>query len=1304
MAESQPKLFVELGTHAGNSYFSFCQAVRDKGLITRCYAVDTWQGDEQAGFYGGNVFELVNQHNESQYKSFSTLYRMTFDEALAKFQDQSVELLHIDGLHTYEAVHHDFETWFPKLAPGALVLLHDIKVTHGEFGVWKFWAELKERYPQNFEFRQSHGLGVIQLPSSNRKEDCPWLREGTAEEKILLEVMSANGESLMAKVRGQELERLASISQIKAAQPKSERPMNLELFFAQESGIFSEEDKISEPLLCRDNQPVKTRILLQGKAARSILWRIDPGCQAGRILIRSLKFFSEDSKVVWDLQGDREKVVVGGTATALPHPAVGIELVSTGNDPAVILPKLPSEVLPVASLQIELEIAPLAEAIDALAKFYAEKEGHQRAVMTQMEGRVKQLEESLEAKKQEAEANSHTREAVEKSLGELKSELAKQRKVQREAILADHLLVGGLAAEPKKSHGDITKTAEELINELRELAGKMHERQDHLQQKNLAEMEILRTTFESRMSKNENNLQDVARYAGQIQDSVIAPSSYMIPAPFSWYAYLYKMLKIRKPGLINKTPTANSSPPRPGFWRRLERSIRKRRKRWIAGISFDRDWYLKKYPDVKKSGMEPPEHYIVHGRKENRQKNEKDFLTKNKLTNNNEFTNENNSHPLVNNCIGKNQLKKNKNHQLPFKPSLLIGVPVYKESESVQQLIKSLENCLEEINNQNAIIIFINDYPGDSPLIQKLQMSKHFQRVSLFQDNLTNEGFIKTSNKFFQLSISNKCDIVLLNSDTIVFPGAITELIEVAKSDSQIGFVSPRSNNASLCSWPIKLDGISNLNSGEWFKYHQQISKHFPKLQITPTCCGFCLYIKWSILDDLGGFDEVYGKGYEEENDLILRANMVGYKAGIANNAFVWHKGSASFEHLHLKAEERKKINFEIICKKYQNYPAEISSYFNSPSYKAEILLCSTQLIENKNIYIGQDLLGTCNNGTSEIAVNIYKEIQKLDNSSFKFITHISHESAQYHEIKSSKNLRVIHDKKDIPFCRYGLHLSQPFHLKTLKIIFTKCLITSFWMLDTIADDCFQLKSRTLSRMWQFSADFSDKIFGISQESIKQFAEKYDLDVKKAESILLSCQPKTLTRAISRNNNSEKYILIFGNHFEHKFLQPTIRLLIENEIREKIVVFGINGISSEKIRFIPSGNLLDIDLQDLISAAICVVYPTIVEGFGLPVRDVPYLGVPIICRKLPSFVEIKNNLPAAVRENIYFFNSQSDLLEQIKTKAFSKKNILKSESLSDVSQISWKSQFNKILECLTGCDEKNFIELKKRMFYLESII
>jgi predicted SAM-dependent methyltransferase/glycosyltransferase involved in cell wall biosynthesis len=214
---------------------------------------------------------------------------------------------------------------------------------------------------------------------------------------------------------------------------------------------------------------------------------------------------------------------------------------------------------------------------------------------------------------------------------ELRQELAAQKVATANGVkvLGDSL--AGLRQELEaqkvattngaKELGDsLAGLRQELIDEIRELVGKMHERQDHLQQKNLAEIEILRTTSESRMSKNENDLQDVARYAGQIQDSVIAPSSYMIPAPFSWYAYLYKMLKIRKPGLINKTATANSS-PRPSFWRRAERSIRKRRKRFLEATGFDAEWYLKTYQDVATAGVDPLDHYILYGKREGRYKN-----------------------------------------------------------------------------------------------------------------------------------------------------------------------------------------------------------------------------------------------------------------------------------------------------------------------------------------------------------------------------------------------------------------------------------------------------------------------------------------------------------------------------------------------------------------------------------------------------------------------------------------------------------------------------------------------------------
>ena len=154
--------------------------------------------------------------------------------------------------------------------------------------------------------------------------------------------------------------------------------------------------------------------------------------------------------------------------------------------------------------------------------------------------------------------------------------------------------------------------------------GGLNERQDQLQQGNLGEMDALRTSIENRLTRSENNLLEVARYAEKIQDSVAAPSSYLVPTPFSWYSYLYKMLNIKKPAILNKNKTSGVASKGPGFWRRLERSIRKRRERWInwiGGIGFDRDWYLKKYPDVALVGIDPLWHYLNYGKGEGRLKN-----------------------------------------------------------------------------------------------------------------------------------------------------------------------------------------------------------------------------------------------------------------------------------------------------------------------------------------------------------------------------------------------------------------------------------------------------------------------------------------------------------------------------------------------------------------------------------------------------------------------------------------------------------------------------------------------------------
>jgi hypothetical protein len=156
----RPRRLVELGTETGVSFCAFNQAIVRFGVNCETFAVDTWAGDIQTGSYGDEILDELRRYHDPLYGHFARLVRTTFEEAVTRFDDGSIDLLHIDGCHTYEAVRADFETWKSKLSRRAVVLFHDVAVREATFGVHTFFDEVAALYP-HFLFPHSNGLGVL---------------------------------------------------------------------------------------------------------------------------------------------------------------------------------------------------------------------------------------------------------------------------------------------------------------------------------------------------------------------------------------------------------------------------------------------------------------------------------------------------------------------------------------------------------------------------------------------------------------------------------------------------------------------------------------------------------------------------------------------------------------------------------------------------------------------------------------------------------------------------------------------------------------------------------------------------------------------------------------------------------------------------------------------------------------------------------------------------------------------------------------------------------------------------------------
>jgi GT2 family glycosyltransferase/glycosyltransferase involved in cell wall biosynthesis len=577
-----------------------------------------------------------------------------------------------------------------------------------------------------------------------------------------------------------------------------------------------------------------------------------------------------------------------------------------------------------------------------------------------------------------------------------------------------------------------------------------------------------------------------------------------------------------------------------------------------------------------------------------------------------------------------------------------IIVPVYKSVDLTTRCLNSLAKHINEIAGSDPRLIVINDSPGEQDVHRMLEaFASRWPYVRIIENEF-NLGFIKSVNKGLEIACKAGRDVILINADTETFPDTLGNLVTAAYSDPQIGFASPRSNNASFCSLP-HLHGGAVATPAEAYRRWKALSRTMPAFHFVPTAVGFYLYIKNEVIANFGYLDPAFGLGYEEENDLIFRANKAGYRALLVNNAFAFHAGSASFNLLDMDLRAHQGANLEKMAERHREYLPLIKRYEASPHFRAESMLSHAMPSESGRLKIVFDLssVGPDFNGTNEMSVAIIATFYNRHASAFEIHAICSKDSFQFHKLDRSEGIRR-HDIDFVPPSLFaiGVRLGQPFSVHAISALERLAPINVFGMLDTIADDCGYLSvTHQLDMLWGHISRHANGLFFNSKFSERAYLARYP-DAKHVSRYSRLLPTRLTEYKKPESLHSSDHVLIMGNHFAHKASDATAELFKAAFPTIQFVVLGNTNGVSRNVRTYKAGTLDEKQMESLYNRATIVVLPSHIEGFGFGLLHALAAKKVVVARDIAATREILATYKKY--SGVFLYSDDSDIVRALK--------------------------------------------------------
>ncbi len=194
------------------------------------------------------------------------------------------------------------------------------------------------------------------------------------------------------------------------------------------------------------------------------------------------------------------------------------------------------------------------------------------------------------------------------------------------------------------------------------------------------------------------------------------------------------------------------------------------------------------------------------------------------------------------------------------------------------------------------VIVDNNSPDGTAEWIQN--MATHYPRIRavLSADNL---GFSGGNNLGVRASRGRY--IVLLNNDTVVTPGWLGRLVRHLEEDEDMGLVGPVTNGIGNEAYvEVNYEDDESMLVAS----RQYTSAHFRELLYVDNVAFFAVGFRRSTWERTGELDEGFGLGFFEDDDYCHRVRQAGMKIGIAEDVYVHHELSASFDKLPAGAKQ----------------------------------------------------------------------------------------------------------------------------------------------------------------------------------------------------------------------------------------------------------------------------------------------------------------------------------------------------------------------------------------------------------------